>query len=53
MFENQMNPGHGLEAILIGVVGSNGEDCSTTSVTPTLLANVGFYRKWIEQKINF
>ena len=48
MFENT---GHGLEATLIGVVGSSGENCSTTLVTPTLLANVGFYRKWIEEKI--
>ena len=48
MFENT---GHGLEATLIGVVGSSGKNCSTTLVTPTLLANVGFYRKWIEEKI--
>ena len=50
MFKYQLT-GHIKEAVLLGVVGSTGADCSTFEVTPTLLANVAFHRNWIEKKI--
>ena len=46
-----MKPGQGLEAVQIGVVNFGGEDCSINRVEPTALANVGFHKNWIEQKI--
>ena len=51
VFEYQMKPGQGLEAVQIGVVNFGGEDCSINRVEPTALANVGFHKNWIEQKI--
>ena len=39
------------EAVLLGVVGTTGTDCSTFEVIPTLLSNVAFHKKWIEKKI--
>ena len=46
-----MKPGQPLEALLIGVVNFGGAHCSTYRVEPTAIANVGFYKKWIDQKI--
>ena len=51
VFEYQMKLGGGLEPVLIGIVDSSIEDCSTMLVTPTVLSNVGFYRSWIEKKM--
>ena len=53
MFEYRMKLGGGLEPVLIGIVDSSIEDCSTMLATPTVLSNVGFYRSWIEKKIKF
>ena len=52
MFEYQIKPGQALKAVLIGVVNFGRSDCSTNQVVPTAVANVGFYRNWIEQKIH-
>ena len=46
-----MKQGRLIKPILIGVVESTGDDCSTIQVSPTVLSNVGFYRSWIEKKI--
>ena len=48
-----MKQGRIIKPILIGVVDSTGDDCSTIKVSPTVLSNVGFYRSWIEKKIKF
>ena len=50
MFKYQLI-GNRKEAVLLGVVGTTGTDCSTFEVTPTLLSNVAFHRNWIEKKI--
>ena len=46
-----MKQGRLIKPILIGVVESTGDDCSTIQVSPTVLSNVGFYRSWIEKKM--
>ena len=49
--EYQMNPGQRLEAILIGIVNFGRKNCTTILITPTVFANVGFYRNWIDAKL--
>ena len=51
MFKYQMNSVQKKEAILIGIVSSSEINCSTTSVYPTALTNVGFQKNWIEEKL--
>ena len=51
--EYQKRQVHGITPILIGVIDSTGDDCSTINVSPSLISNVGFYRSWIEKKIKF
>ena len=47
-----MNSGQKMEEILIGLVNSSVKNCSINSVKPTALANVGFHRNWIEEKLH-
>ena len=51
VFEYQIKPGQGLEAVLIGLVNFTGKSCSTIEIEPTGLANVGFHRNWIEAQV--
>ena len=51
VFEYQIKPGQGLEAVLIGVVDFTGTSCSTIQIEPTGFANVGFHRNWIEAQV--
>ena len=46
-----MNPGQRLEAILIGIVNFGRKNCTTILITPTVFANVGFHRNWIDAKL--
>ena len=48
-----MKQGQALKPILIGVIDSTGDDCSTIKVSPSLISSVGYYRSWIEKKIKF
>ena len=51
MFEWIPLAGNAFIPILIGIVCSTDETCSTEKIRPSTSTNVGFFRHWIEEKM--